>query len=264
MNKKHILALLKKEIRSSGFVICIICGMVFLLQPIFSVLMTNLFKSTRLEYSALLNISLNSGAFALFAPGLAVLPYSTSFSRHINSKFISFLLIRQSHKSYLLGNIFLNSILGGLSTSLPICILSLISIVLGKPYQKQNIPEGFQTLFFDTVFEDIEFQWGGILVLLICIVLAFFFGSLWANIGLCVSSFCKNKYVILSFPMIIYYLLSVLFYSTGNVRYSPLNMIYPIARGSIGIIPILVIQFFLNVAFCSLYYFKAKEELKSA
>lgn len=81
-----------------------------------------------------------------------------------------------------------------------------------------------------TVFSSIQFICGGALVVLLFLVLAFLFGALWSNIGLCISVFVPNRYVTLITPFAIYFALHILLYRTGVLLlFSPVNMLMPTA-----------------------------------
>lgn len=168
------------------------------------------------------------GVFDLFAPILAVLPAATIFCDDYNSGYIKPILSRTSRKRYLAENILCSSLAGGLAIFIPSLISCVFFMMIGEPYLAENIRDGFVTLFEGSVFEKIQFIGGGVLVVVILLVLAFIFGAVWSNVGLCISIFYPNRYIALAAPFVLYFFLFLFCYRINVLLVlSPVNMLMP-------------------------------------
>ncbi|HOV40392.1 MAG TPA: hypothetical protein PLM59_01245 [Oscillospiraceae bacterium] len=167
------------------------------------------------------------GGFDLFAPVLAVLPATTLFCEDYNSGYIKSILLRANKKKYNFETLACSSIAGGLAVFLPSLISSLFFIIIGKPH----LADDFSSNIFDeSFFAPIQFIWGGGLVVAILLILAFIFGAVWSNIGLCISAVITNRYVTLAAPFAVYFASHLLLYRLNGLLFlSPVNMLMPIA-----------------------------------
>ena len=169
--------------------------------------------------------------FDLFAPILAVLPASTLFCKDYNSGYIKAVLFRTNKQKYSCEALLCSSIAGGLAVFLPSLISSLFFIIIGKPNLAENLRPGYSTIFDESFFAPIQFVWGGGLVVIILLVLAFIFGAVWSNIGLCISAVIPNRYITLAAPFTLYFAMHLLFYRIdGLLLLSPVNMLMPIVN----------------------------------
>ena len=202
---KNFMFSIKQGIFSYNFILSLIAGFFLLIGPIWNILVVCIKNSFSLDYCYILNSAVSNGSFCVFAPLLATISYTASFSDEIKSGLIRDILIRENKISYLLKKMMANSICGGLTLSAPLIILTIVSIVVGVPYSVEDIPAGNSTIFENTVFENFQFVWGGLLVSLICVFLTFLSGMVWSNVGLCLSAFVQNKYIAVGFPLVLYY-----------------------------------------------------------
>lgn len=165
--------------------------------------------------------------FDLFAPILAVLPATTLFCDDYNSGYIKSILSRTERKQYINETYLCSSIAGGLAVFIPTFIVNLLMIVSFKPNTLEN-NLGYETFLDEGIFANIQFIWGGLLVAIILTLLSFLFGSVWSNVGLCISAFMPNKYVALAAPFVLYFSSHLILYRLGSVLvFSPVNMIMP-------------------------------------
>ncbi len=259
---KSLLLSIKNTLSSINFLISVIFGFIFLMQPIYqNFIYFSFSEADKLEYPYILLFAVESN-FGLFAPALASIPYSFSFADDINNGFSRYVLTRKSKASYLKEKIICSSIIGGLAVSIPVAFLIALSVIFGKPYLPENVPTDFDTLFEKTIFEDIQFVGGGLLICLIYFLLALIFGMLWSNVGLCVSAFIPNRYIAISFPIILYYGSGMLLSAMDMVNISPLNTLSPTGDGSMPIQYVFLYQIILCLVFCVIFYFRAKARLK--
>ena len=212
-----------------------------------------------------LNSIYNSHAmsgFDLFAPILAVLPASTLFCGDYNSGYIKAILVRADRKRYLRETLICSTIAGGLGVFLPSLITSILFIISGRPMLEANLMPGETTLLDGTLFESIQFVWSGGLVVVILLALAFLFGAVWSNIGLCVSVFSPNRYVALAAPFAVYFGLHLFCYRVGSLlMFSPVNMLMPFVDFLPNIPYLFVYQGVLLTASILLFYIAAYRRL---
>lgn len=243
--------------------ISILIGFIFLFQPLLGVIYMSSKNSIPIDYVYIFYVPHASGVFDLFAPALAVLPAATLFCDEYNSGFLKSILMRTDKKKYIIERIICNSISGGFALAIPILLIFVVSLVFGEPYLKSNIPENFSTFYEGTVFENIQFIWGGLFVSVITIVLTFIFGMVWANAGLCISAFVTNKYVSLAFPIILYYCASITLYRFNLIMLSPMNTIMPNADKTPSLSFVFVYQFILWCTGATLFAFGIHRRLKN-
>lgn len=166
--------------------------------------------------------------FDLFAPILAVLPAATLFCEDYNSGYIKSILNRVEKKRYIQEIAICSSVSGGFAVFLPSLITSIFYIVNGKPNTPENAGINYFTVFDETVYSQLQFVWDGLLMVILLLVLAFLFGAVWSNIGLCISAFIPNRYIALAAPFALYFITHLVFYRIGFLLVlSPVNMLMP-------------------------------------
>ena len=168
--------------------------------------------------------------FSLFSPVLAVIPAATTFCDDYNSGFLKFILGREKKKQYIRETILCSTISGGLAIFLPCLLADIFLLADGKMNTKENMIQGYSTVFDETVYADIQYVWGGIGLAMLLLLLSFLFGALWSNIGLLVSAVVPNKYAALVMPFAIYFAVHLLLYKSDIfLVFSPANMLMPSA-----------------------------------
>lgn len=166
--------------------------------------------------------------FDLFAPILAVLPATTLFCEDYNSGYIKSILGRTEKRRYITETIFCSSIAGGLAMFIPTLISNALMVICFQP-NSVGIKLGYEDFLDEGIFANIQYVWGGLVVVIILTVLSFLFGAVWSNIGLCISAFIPNKYIALAFPFVLYFSSHLILYRLGEsaLLFSPVNMIMP-------------------------------------
>lgn len=160
--------------------------------------------------------------FDLFAPIFAVLPSVTIFCDDYNSGYIKSILCRSSKRKYITNCIVCCSISGGLAVLLPDLLCSSIFMLVSDPH----LPDAYGSSF--ALYSNIEFVWGGRLLILVFLFFSFLFGVVWANIGLCISAYAPNKFIALAAPFALYYGATLILQRTGYFAIlAPENMIQP-------------------------------------
>jgi hypothetical protein len=147
--------------------------------------------------------AVSAGAFTLFAPLAATLPYADSFAQERSQKLSRYILLRVKHKHYLLTKFFVNGLSGGLAVALPMAIFfgftSLKYVRILPPTSSSGYTEdwmrcyGFLSEFYLSAPDLYVFYRS---------LLGFAFGLVFATLGMAISAFTNNRYIILSFPLI--------------------------------------------------------------
>lgn len=168
--------------------------------------------------------------FSLFSPILAVMPATILFCEDYNSGYIKSILSRMEKKRYTRETFICTTISGGLVIFLPCFFASLFFLINGKLNTVENMIGGYSTAFDETVYSDLQYVWGGILLAVLLLVLSFLFGAVWSGVGLLVSSLITNRYLALAMPFVIYFSMHLLFYRSDILLvFSPANMLMPSA-----------------------------------
>ena len=174
-------------------------------------------------------VSHSLSGYDLFAPILAVLPAATLFCEDYNSGYIKSILSRVEKRRYISETLLCSSIAGGLAIFLPCFLSGLFYLVNGEMDTLDNRNRwGYSTSFDETVYFQMQYIWGGLLLALMLMVLAFLFGAIWSNVGLMVSVLFPNKYLALAAPFALYFSIHLFFYRLEFLLvFSPVNMLMP-------------------------------------
>lgn len=223
---------LRAAIFSPAMLISVLLGLILLLKFHISNYIWYYIKYGAINFSDIGSTFLNeifvtdaTSGFGLFAPILAVLPATTLFCDDYNSGYIKPILSRIEKKRYIKETVFCSTIAGGLAVFVPTFLTDFLMVICFKPNTLEN-NLGYQTFLDEGIFANIQFIWGGLLVVFLLLLLSFLFGAVWSNIGLCISAFIPNKYVALATPFALYFSLHLILYKTGSLLlFSPVNML---------------------------------------
>lgn len=138
--------------------------------------------------------ALRSDAMVSFIPIFAVLPFTANYIDDVKSKFARFFLIRTNYTTYLISNIQVCFLSGGLVIAAGSLLAWGTAALLFLPIEEATeTPSEATTLFLKTC---------GLL---------FLNGGLWAVIGMAMSTIMESKYIAYASPFIVYYLLVILY-----------------------------------------------------
>ena len=235
---------LKDALTSANFFISVAVGVFLLFGPVAEFLWLGIINGLRLDYTYLFNTAQDSGSFIIFAPLLAALPFSARFCTELECGMIRPILLRQRPEKYLTQKFIVNGIAGGSSLALSETILALAVLILGMPYRKEDVYEGFQTICYGTPFEELQFVWGGFAFILISIGLAFLTGAIWANVGL-------------------YYGTTTVLVSTSIFGYSPMNLLLPITLDSIPLTINVIVQLLELLLVWAVFILRGRRRLQN-
>lgn len=143
------------------------------------------------------------GALIIYAPLAAALPYADSFAQERSQKLARYILLRVKHKQYLATKFFVNGLSGGFSVALPMAIFFGFTSL---KYARALPPTSFSGYTEDWMrcygFLCEFYLPAPDLYIFYRILLGFAFGLVFATLGMAVSAFTNNRYIILSFPLI--------------------------------------------------------------
>lgn len=254
---------LKNAVFSVNFIVSMTVGLFLLISPIFQQLVASSRYGGGLPWIYFFDLTMVSGSFCIFAPLLAAFPNTARFCEEYESGYIKSILTREKPARYLLKKFFANGIAGGLALTVPLALFDVILLFVGIPYRAEDVPEGFVTIYETTVFQRSQFIWGGIAVLLIFLLLAFLSGAVWANVGLCLSVFVRNKYIAVGFPLVLYYGVTVILVGTDIFGFSPMNLIYPTTADSVPLYVNIPVQLAGFAFLCAVFKLKGEAVLRN-
>lgn len=157
--------------------------------------------------------AVNAGAFVLFAPLAAALPYADTFAQERAQKFSRYVLLRIKHQRYLITKVLVNGLSGGLALALPMTIFfGFTSLKYARMLPASSEMQHIFSEFFPGQ-EYVDTRCSGFLCefyysstpdfyIFHRILLGFIFGLVFATLGMAISAFTNNRYIILSFPLI--------------------------------------------------------------
>lgn len=221
------------------------------------------FDNVVYDYVYLTKYMFFSTSFDNFAPIFAVLPAATLFCDSYNNGYIKSILFRTTKRKCLVSDLIVCGVSGGVAVSLPVFIMFMLFLFIGKPYVPDAQTTEYGSIMQGTILENIEFVWGGILVLLVILLLAFIFGMVWSCVGLSISAFMPNRYIALAAPFLIFFALYLICSRIpGLFIFSPINMLMP----DVDVFPFFaypfLYQFIWLIIVSTLYYIKAGKRLE--
>lgn len=148
-------------------------------------------------------------AFVLFAPLAATLPYADSYLKERNQGFARYVLLRMTHKHYLVSKFVINGLIGGLAVALPMVLFFGYTFSM----YAQTLPPLSSSGYTEEWMRAIGFL-GGLfaphpnLYIFVRIVLGFLFGLTHATLGMALSPFVREHYIVLVFPLVFFLIVS--------------------------------------------------------
>ncbi len=142
---------------------------------------------------------------------VCVLPYSTSFCSDWNSQNIRSCVIRTGCVKYCLSKVISCALSSGCAMMLGM-VLFLISLLPRLPLVSVRATN-YEYFATRTLAGEFLLQNQYIKYFLVYILLGFLTGALWSIVGLFISAYVPNKFVIICGPFIIYYFLNLISYS---------------------------------------------------
>lgn len=177
------------------------------------------------------------GLFPLVAPLLAALPTADLLVVDRRQGLARGILARVSHGNYLTSKIAATAIAGALALLIPLALFGV--------YLSANYPVGMPPLAEFGTPPDMPpgavpglmggvFYWHPFVYVLGCMLLAGLVGSVYSLLGLAMSAFTDNRYVVVAAPLV-FYVLEILFFGAllGSPAWSPATALNP---GSVTVV----------------------------
>lgn len=213
----------KRAIRSKWFYITMCAGLCQLIRGFFELVgYPNSYSYTNLE---VISISLGFGLYIYLCPVFCAIPYAHSFSDDFNFRTIIYKMTRASRRSYALSKWLANGLAGGISIAFPFLIYCLLIGAVTSPFDMKN-PHHLQ-LFSETIYEGFNMANNGWLFIMMISALMFLFGFIWANVGMCISSYIPSRAVAVMAPFLICYCFMYMSQHLGILWLNPMDLLYP-------------------------------------
>ena len=228
---------LKMSVFSPAMLVSVLAGLFFLTwNRVVTLVSYNLRYGSALTFRDIGGVFLDDislshalSGFDLFAPILAVLPAAAMFCGDLNSGYLRAVLCRERRRKYIRDTLLCSSISGGMAIFLPSLFSGVFYLANGKLDTLENRNDwGYSTAFDDTVYAEMQYVWGGLLLALLLMAAAFLFGAVWSDFGLLVSVLFPNKYLALASPFVCYFSLHLILYRLDfPLVFSPVNVLMP-------------------------------------
>lgn len=166
----------------------------------------------------LITIPLGLSGFVPFACLFPVLPYAMSFVSEYQSGYYRYLMIRQTKKEYIWKKILTVALSGGIMMAAAIGTVYGMAVILGLPVTSDSLAD----VYANTVWSGFALVWGGKLVLLLKLLLAFLFGVLWSSISLLFTVLIPNRYIAFVSTLILY---QILWNLLDSQRWNPIYLL---------------------------------------
>lgn len=143
--------------------------------------------------------------FYFLLPALASFPYCQSYWVDKNSGFNKNIYTRVKRKNYFISRYITNFIIGGVAVIIPL-ILNFYILLMMVPAINPSVfsVNSSHIEMFSSLFYFHPYLYVGIYI-----ILAFIFGGTFASIGLAFSAYCRNKFLVISTPILIYISMSI-------------------------------------------------------
>lgn len=191
--------------------------------------------------------ALTSDTFSPFVAIVSILPFSGNYVDEVRSKFVRFSLLRTSYSSYLLSHIAVCFLLGGTVILSGILVAYFICALAFLPMEKPAINEVSQ---LPTLTRQ-------------CLLL-FLNGSLWAMLGMALSTVMESKYIAYVSPFVVYYLLIILYerYFPKAYLIYPREWLNPSEKWPMGVWGVAIFVLELTALLGLVFYHRGKRRLE--
>jgi len=173
---------------------------------IFFVLLRSMFQnhvfsvSIKMDWLTMLTYPSAVSGFTPFAAIFPLIPYAASFIDDLQSGYVKGIVTRTGIRKYSKMRILSAAFSGGLTIFLPYLFIFAVIVINGVPTTPANIND----IFLSLIWAPFVTVGGGLLVMAAKLLLAFLFGSVWALVGLFLSTIVCNRYVTMIAPFVLY------------------------------------------------------------
>ena len=132
---------------------------------------------------------------------LASITYSDSYFIDKNSGFIKNIYTKVNKRDYFLSKYITNFIIGGISVIIPL-LINMYLVFMIIPSIKPSIFDS--SLGVKEMFSNIYYN-NPYIYIYIYVFICFMFGGVFSSIGLAFSIFCKNRFLVITTPTLVYF-----------------------------------------------------------
>lgn len=218
---------LKLAIRNKIIIFCLLIGILSGIPGMVSyysdtMFMTKIPNAVSCYQAWIYALSLGSGALYKIIAPMLIIPNLDSFFVEKRNGYSNFVVVRSNYKKYYFIKLFSGMLVSGLIL-ITILIVWLIICIITFPH---NLPVDFLTYISNDSFRRLFVEKPTIYILII-FVLNFLFAAFFYSLGYGISFLCKNKYIVMVTPFLIYLCMTMLasFLRVGIL--SPVSMIAP-------------------------------------
>lgn len=161
----------------------------------------------------------------LICPIIVALPFSDSYFTDKKSGFSKAIYVRTSKINYITAKMIVNFIVGGFVYIVPF-LLSLWTVMLLFPSVVPDSVDGTGILFDGQMWVELYYS-EPYHYIFRYIVMNFLYGGLFATIGLAISVFAKNRFVVLVGPFLLYLTIFFVFQLISLPEYIPAKFLSP-------------------------------------
>lgn len=189
---------LKKSVFNLKMLFSVLCAFLILMSPLF---LENPWRQMkRLDVLYWITLPMATSGFTPFACVFPVIPHGLQFVDEYNSGYIKSLLPRAGRQNYIKNKLVSSALSGGCVTALAFAFVFLICAIGGCATSADSLSE----FYAGTVWKPFALIWGGKLVLLMKLTLAFAHGMVWGLAALLVSCIYTSRYAALMIPFVVY------------------------------------------------------------
>ncbi len=209
----------KRLLRSPMLYLVLLIGSAILLRPLLLMCISGEI-GMNMGFYTLFSYSWAASDFTPFAALFAVLPYADSFCDDYNSGYSTAITILLGVDKYS----FRRAISVAISGGIVMAILVMITIVVCDLFSNSpDVPDNTDFMF-NTIWAKmgILFLYNGLVFKTLKVLVAFLFGSLWALVGLAISTVVINKYVTNIAPFVLY---QIIWFLLPEQRWNPVYLL---------------------------------------
>lgn len=189
---------IKKAVLNWKMAASVLSAFLILIHPL---ILDNVWSGMK-EHDVLywLTFPMATSGFTPFACVFPIIPYGLGFVEEYNTGFIKAVISRSGKRVYIRNKIISCLVSGGGMVSAAFGMVFLVCLVGGTQVTEESVSD-FYAL---SVWQPYLTVWGGKLVLLMKLALAFAHGAVWGLSALLVSSLYVNRYAVLMVPFVVY------------------------------------------------------------
>ena len=242
---------LKRAIISRYFII----GTLILYASFVSGVIFDMMYSLSTDLLELYELTLIIGTCSLILPVVVALPFAGSYCTDVNSGYFNMAIIRISKQQYVKSKVVVSMISGFLMVLIALVLFYITAIIIRPNViaRLDNLMDTYGEFWNRFVLRRQEW-----VVLLCKSLMLCVYGAIWPVIGLAVSTYAKNRYIVMASPFLVF-LIQIYLVSYVDIRYLSLDNIPLrgcISEMSLGGIPYALAYSILLISGLSYLFYK--------